>query len=1001
MDDPRHLCRNRLFDNNGYAIVSSDSVLKMKNYRKIASWSILPFVLMVIFSIFAVGKVSAASPLDGADYTRISKSIINATLSTGTVVPFKDSNPDDSIRNFKIDAETGDEFDGMYFCQNSRTVSDNKTKGITLKQGSTDAFTVDIDYATAKTSCLPKDATNYRGEFTFSGKKPGITNCNPDTNTSCICSSQGCTIAGSNAGGGAPSDKESEAAPGDACSLKGFTLNWIFCPIIYAVDEGFNELNNFVEEQLNYDTDKYLNDNPNVKRTWSIARVLATSLLVIIMLVMVISQAINAGLFDAYTVRKMLPRLIVAAIAIQLSWPAAEWVITLANNAGKGIYDLLAVPFGGREQLELEQLLGKLGNFAAGSTVITAMLSVTAIAFFNPFGVLLFAFSVLLAVLIAAAILLFRNILILACVILVPLALIAWILPGTKKYWDLWKDNFTKALLLFPIIMAIIVIGRIFAYIVATTESGIFDWLAVLVGFFGPYFLLPKAFKWGGSLMATAGNQISSAGDNFGKKPREFLKGRQEGYHAMKLARSQERVARGEDKFSRKSPASWIRNPIDKLRSGKWDPTLGLPNSSRRERAIASYVSKGLASEAEDIKVERDSLKREWEALLEGGGVTKDDYLQDIVYNRISDNPEDIDPSTGKARPRVYKTVDGRILDPRGRKDIARRAALEDMGMLAGGTNYRHIESMYERVNDIEKSSSAGNSISKEDREFVDMFTRFKNDNVSSLMPKMTHMYKGVVSTADAGPQGVAGMHGTEVESMLGHLSERIKGAKTSSDRASAVQSLNNFLSAYLQAAENDNLRGGMELGGTRAVKAFLTKNGSLQEELLKGINSGEDGRATLQLPGIDAAVADAVNIDTRERLDALIRDDKGGGFKTGRELQAAEPVQGADNTQPGPQSGQNDSAWGTSLHGPGGARPAPGVTTGGGSVVYSSGGPPPAAGVNTADIKKAFGEAIRENADVFGGAQSSTPTPGSVIDPQTRAPKPPDDKGTNKDDEK
>jgi hypothetical protein len=35
-----------------------------------------------------------------------------------------------------------------------------------------------------------------------------------------------------------------------------------------------------------------------------------------------------------------------------------------------------------------------------------------------------------------------------------------------KKYWNLWSDNFTRALLLFPVMVGIIYTGRIFAWIV-------------------------------------------------------------------------------------------------------------------------------------------------------------------------------------------------------------------------------------------------------------------------------------------------------------------------------------------------------------------------------------------------------------------------------------------------------------------------------------------------------------------------------------------------------
>lgn len=606
-------------------------------------------------------------------------------------------------------------------------------------------------------------------------------------------------------GGGSDSD--------DACSLKGFTLNWVFCPMIYAVDEGFNEINEFVEGQLNYDTEKYLTND--IKRTWSIVRVIATSLLVIVMLVMIISQAINAGIFDAYTVRKVLPRLVVAAILMQLSWPLTEWVITLANNAGRGIFDLLAVPFGGREQLELEQILGKMGNFAPSATVITAMLAAVAISFFNPFGVLLFAFSVLLAVLVAAATLLFRNILILACVILAPLALLAWILPGTKKYWDMWKDNFTKALLLFPIIMAMVVVGRIFAYIVAGTEGGIFDWLAVLVGFFGPYFLLPKAFKWGGSLMATAGNTINGFGETFGKKPREFLKGRQEGYQAEKLLKSQERVSKGLDKFTR-NPRSWVTNPVDKLRSGKWDPTLGLPGSRRRERALTSYSARGAGSEEEDVKAANTRFQMQIDRLHPDD---QDTYMQEIAAGRSA-----IIGSNG----RLQRDGAGNLI--RGDREptvTERRAALDQLVRLGGETNIGHIERIMSEI------------VQGGDTDMIEMSNKFKTANVGTLFKKLPHLYKNPDFETGGASRTIGGLNAKDLTELSGVGMRTLietTNARAQAGDTQAQADLRRLTTLFQQAANDENLRGHIPSDVARHMRNFVTSGAAAAQGVDAGV---------------------------------------------------------------------------------------------------------------------------------------------------------------------
>jgi len=71
------------------------------------------------------------------------------------------------------------------------------------------------------------------------------------------------------------------------------------------------------------------------------------------------------------------------------------------------------------------------------------------------------------------------------------------------KILEEWRDNLVKVLFMFPIAVAIIAAGRILlmwpgsTYGGSTVDQGNFvDLLFVLVGFFGPLFILPKTFKW-------------------------------------------------------------------------------------------------------------------------------------------------------------------------------------------------------------------------------------------------------------------------------------------------------------------------------------------------------------------------------------------------------------------------------------------------------------------------------------------------------------------------
>ncbi|MDB5160717.1 MAG: hypothetical protein JWO96_97, partial [Candidatus Saccharibacteria bacterium] len=325
-------------------------------------------------------------------------------------------------------------------------------------------------------------------------------------------------IAGASSGTG-PSSSTSSSTTDDtsACILNSnTTLEWLACPVITAISKTADGLNKLVEDQLNFKTQKFL--TPDVHKVWAIFKNLVSSMLVIVMLIMVFAQAIGSQRLDAYTVKKMLPRLVIAVIGMQISWDLCQWIIGLANHAGEGIGQIMAAPFGGAGNLDLGSLLNHLNPVWAGVTSVTLvalLFAAPTLGFLFLPGVALAAFGVFMSVLVALATLLFRNALIITLVMVSPIALLLWVFPGsgTQKYWKLWTDNFTKILLLFPIMISVIYGGRIFAYVAGGLQPpGVLDFVMVLIGFFAPYAILPKAFKWGGSFLSAAYRNAGESG---------------------------------------------------------------------------------------------------------------------------------------------------------------------------------------------------------------------------------------------------------------------------------------------------------------------------------------------------------------------------------------------------------------------------------------------------------------------------------------------------------
>jgi hypothetical protein len=278
-------------------------------------------------------------------------------------------------------------------------------------------------------------------------------------------------------------------APSLDCHVHWYNpLSWFLCPLASGLASVAGGLDNAINKALTF--------NPNsldpYEDSFHTIRNVALGLLVLGMLVAVISQALGMELLDAYTVRRVLPRLLIVALGIALAQPLIDFFINLSNGLGNGIRALI---YAGASNSAGSGTVG-FGGGAAFTENVLAGVGIAALGFV---GVLSFAATAALAAAVGYLVLILRQMVIIALFIFAPIAFVAYLLPNTEKVWKMWWDSFSKALMMFPIIAGFIAIGRTFATI---TDNN----LIAFVCYFGPYFALPLTFRFaGGALGALAG----------------------------------------------------------------------------------------------------------------------------------------------------------------------------------------------------------------------------------------------------------------------------------------------------------------------------------------------------------------------------------------------------------------------------------------------------------------------------------------------------------------
>lgn len=307
----------------------------------------------------------------------------------------------------------------------------------------------------------------------------------------------------------------------NTCASAG-GMSWIICPVIQALDGAFNWIDSRIQSLLKIDTNKYRDED--LRSIWAVMRNLAYILLVPIMMVMVIGTALGFDFISAYTVKKALPRLIAATLFIALSWELTGFMIEISNTVGEGVLGLMTYPLdpdlkgvvtlnnlfeisaGG----SLTQLIG-VGGVGAGVVLLAGSQLLGGIIMV----IFLFILSAVLVILSAFLVIIARQILLLVLIIFAPLAILSWIFPGNDKLWKGWWGTFSKLLIMYPLIMALIGAGRVFAAIIgnvdsSSAEGALLNPVLKLVAYTAPYFMIPLTFKFAGGLIGNLAGVINN-----------------------------------------------------------------------------------------------------------------------------------------------------------------------------------------------------------------------------------------------------------------------------------------------------------------------------------------------------------------------------------------------------------------------------------------------------------------------------------------------------------
>jgi hypothetical protein len=320
----------------------------------------------------------------------------------------------------------------------------------------------------------------------------------------------------------------------NSCGAQVTALGWIVCPIISGLAKLNDAMWGIIDGLLKVNplgsplAEDGSNSNNNLYKAWGTIRSIANIVFVLFFLVIIFSQLTGIGITN-YGVKKLLPKVIICAILVNISYIIMQLAVDLANIIGASLYDVivgLANDMGPPLSWQTFFNEMEIGIVLAGGAATVALAAIAApeILFWV---VLPFIAMAALGLLVAVLTLIFRQAVIPMLAILAPLAFVAYLLPNTEKWFKQWRNLLLSMLMMYPL-AALIFAGAQFAAAAISSGGGFWNSLIGLIVMAMPLFSLPFIARQGGPLLSRVNGALTGLANrarqpitNFSRNQRE------------------------------------------------------------------------------------------------------------------------------------------------------------------------------------------------------------------------------------------------------------------------------------------------------------------------------------------------------------------------------------------------------------------------------------------------------------------------------------------------
>lgn len=248
----------------------------------------------------------------------------------------------------------------------------------------------------------------------------------------------------------------------NSCGVDG--IGWLVCPLMSFAgslgDASYSAISYFLSIDKGIFKDQ---ENGGLEQAWKFFRDIANAVFAVIFLWVIFSQISNVGVSN-YGIKKILPRLIIGALLVNLSFYLCQLAVDLSNILG---FSLKGVLEGAASKVGTQS--AEVGTFY---TLLAGGLALVGVGLFIFLAVSIpTIMALLLALLVVLVILIVRQAAVILLIAISPLAFAAWLLPNTENLFKKWVSMFRGLLIVFPVISLLYGAGKLAGAVLAAVGT--------------------------------------------------------------------------------------------------------------------------------------------------------------------------------------------------------------------------------------------------------------------------------------------------------------------------------------------------------------------------------------------------------------------------------------------------------------------------------------------------------------------------------------------------